>query len=433
MPEPQNQKTGHRKTKAGVRLSTLMADDYRRLHQKAREGAFVVWIAIIVPAEIFCGFENVVYAVPESHAAMSAGKGVGPLQCDKAERRGYSPDLCSYARIDLGTAFDGGRDSPTFGLPKPDLLISDNNNCSLLVKWFDIYHREWGTPHFILDVPFCYRPQQEEDGKYILAQYKDLIRTIETMSGQSFDPERVRQAVQNTKESLFHWKRFLKTGAHWPSGLTVFDSFVQMAPFLTSRGTRELADHYRLLADETEERVANGLFPVPHERYRLLWDNIAPWHQLNRMSARLAALDANLIAASYTYCMGSLEGEFDLYAYDGADPLRYLARTQNFSVCPQGLELRFRAMKKAIEEIGIDGVIFASNRSCKVYSLMQMDIMKRVTKRLGLPAVMIDIDHADSRKYTEEAAFLRIEALLEVIDSKRKEANKLKANGFPGR
>jgi len=95
--------------------------------------------------------------------------------------------------------------------------------------------------------------------------------------------------------------------------------------------------------------------------------------------------------------------------------------------------LRFRAMKKAIEEIGIDGVIFASNRSCKVYSLMQMDIMKRVTKRLGLPAVMIDIDHADSRKYTEEAAFLRIEALLEVIDSKRKEANKLKANGFPGR
>ncbi len=420
MTEPNNEKSGHRKTNAGLRLSSILADDYRRLHQKAAEGAFVVWAAIIVPVEIFCGFENVVYAVPESHAAMTAGKGLGPLQCEKAERSGYSPDLCSYARIDLGTAFDNGKDSPVFGLPKPDLLVSDNNNCSLLVKWFDVYHRQWGTPHFILDVPFCYGPQQEEDEKYILNQIKDLIRLIERLSGQSFNLEWVRQAVQNTNEGLAHWKRFLKTGAHRPSGLTVFDSFVQMAPFLTSRGTRQLAEHYRLLADETEERVARGIFPVPDEKYRLLWDNIAPWHQLNRMSARLAALDANLIAASYTYCMGSLEGEFDFYAYDGGDPLQYLARTQNFSVCPQGMELRFRVMKKAIEAFGIDGVVFASNRSCKVYSLMQMDIMKRVNEKLGLPAVMIDVDHADSRKYTEEAAFLRIEALLELIDTTRK-------------
>jgi len=94
-------------------------NDYLRLHERARDGAFVCWIAIIVPAEIFSGFDNVVYAVPESHAAMSAGKGVGPLQCAKAESLGYSLDLCSYARIDLGTAFDGGKDSPTFGLPRP--------------------------------------------------------------------------------------------------------------------------------------------------------------------------------------------------------------------------------------------------------------------------------------------------------------------------
>jgi benzoyl-CoA reductase/2-hydroxyglutaryl-CoA dehydratase subunit BcrC/BadD/HgdB len=420
----EKEKQPHLKTEAGGRLSRIMRKDYLRLHQKADQGAFVVWMAIVVPGELFSGFDQVIYAVPESHAAMSAGKGVGPLQCEKAERRGYAPDLCSYARIDLGTAFDEGRDSPTGGLPRPDLLVSDNNNCSLLVKWFDIYHREWDTPHFILDVPFCYEAQREDDRGYILTQYRDLIRLIEKLSGQSFHPERVRQAVENTRESLFHWKRFLRAGAHRPSGLTVFDSFVQMAPFLTARGTAELAEHYRLLADETEQRLAQGLFPVPNEKYRLLWDNIAPWHQLKRMSSRLAALDANLIAAPYTYCMGSLEGEFDFYGYDGGDPLDYLARTQNFSVCPYGLGLRFRAMEKAVTEMGIDGIVFASNRSCKVYSLMQMDMMKQVTERLGLPAVMIDVDHADSRKYSEEAAFLRLEALLELIDAQRQSSLK---------
>jgi len=215
----------------------------------------------VVPAEIFAGFENVAYAVPESHAALSAGKGVGTVQCQKAEERGYSADLCSYARIDIGTAFDGGKDSPTFGLPRPHLLVSNNNNCSLLVKWFDVYRREWGVPHFIVDVPFCYGPQSDRDTDYIAAQYRDLIREIERLSGQRFDIERVREAVRHSCDAMREWKRFLRAAAHRPSGITVFDSFVQMAPILTARGTPALAEHFRLLADETEGAIADGRFP----------------------------------------------------------------------------------------------------------------------------------------------------------------------------
>jgi len=49
-----------------------------------------------------------------------------------------------------------------------------------------------------------------------------------------------------------------------------------------------------------------------------------------------------------------------------------------------------------------------------------MDLLKRVSERLNVPSVMIDVDHADVRKYSEEATFTRIEALLEIIDVKRK-------------
>lgn len=405
------------KTESGKRLSRMIAADYMELHRKAGEGAFVVWIAIVVPAEIFHGFDNVVFGVPESHAAMSAGKGVGPLQCAKAEEAGYSIDLCSYSRIDIGTAFDGGKDSPTFGLPRPHLLVSNNNNCSLLVKWFDVYRREWQIPHFILNVPFCYEEQKEGDRAYIIAQLKELIKLIENLSGQKYNPEKMAEAVRHSSEGYTHWKRFLSQAEHRPSGITAFDSFVQMAPILTSRGTCDMAEHYRLLADETEQRVFDGIFPVPNERFRLMWDNIAPWHQLRKMSGRLAEKDANIITASYTYCVGSTEGHYDLYPYEGVDPLNYLARMQNFSVCPTGMGLRFRAMKEAIRRLEIDGVVFASNRSCKVYSLMQLDQQKRVTRELGVPAVMVDVDHADERKYNEEAAFVRIESLLEQIAS----------------
>ena len=389
------------------------------LHQKADSGAFVVWIAIVVPVELFAGFENVVFAAPESHAATSAAKGAGTAQCEKAENRGFSMDLCSYARIDIGTHFDEGKDSPVRGLPHPDLLISNNNNCSLLVKWFDVYHREKGVPHFMLDVPFCYGPQKEKDLNYILGQYQDLIKTIQEMTGQVFNIERVKQAVNFTAEGIKHWKRFLSHAACRPAGITAFDSFVHMVPYLTLRGTKDFVAHCKLIADEVEQQIANGIYPVPHEKYRLLWDGIAPWHQLENMFLRLSELDANIICSPYTLCMGTREGTFKRYEYDKANPLAYLARTQNNSWCPYGLDLRTRAISEAVETMGIDGIVFASNRSCKVYSIMQMDQQRHFSSKRSIPTVMIDIDHADVRKYSEANVFLRIEALLEKIDATR--------------
>lgn len=205
------------KSNAGKHLTKIMTKGYMDLHQKAANNAFCIWIAINVPAEIFAGFDNVVYAVPESHSAMCAGKGIGAEMCEKAENIGYSIDLCSYARIDIGNATDNGKDSPTFGLPKPDLLVSNNNNCALLAKWFDVHHRELTVPHFIMDIPFCYEPQKAKDHAYIVTQINDLIRFIENLSGQKFDMNRFAEAVHNTWDASRDWKRFLACARHKPS------------------------------------------------------------------------------------------------------------------------------------------------------------------------------------------------------------------------
>jgi benzoyl-CoA reductase/2-hydroxyglutaryl-CoA dehydratase subunit BcrC/BadD/HgdB len=407
------------KNRSGKHLTKILTNGYIDLHQQAASGAFCVWIAINVPAEIFAGFENVIYAVPESHAAMCAGKGIGVDMCKKAENTGYSMDLCSYARIDIGNSTDGGKDSPTFGLPRPNLLVSNNNNCALLAKWFDIHHRTWNVPHYIMDIPFCYEPQQVKDHQYIVQQMNDLIRLIENLSGQTFHMDRFSEAVHHSWNGLREWNRFLKTAENKPSPITAFDTFVHMAPFLTLRGTPILKKHISLLADEAQERIATGNLPVPNEKYRLFWDNIAPWHQLRKMSKRLAGLDANIVGASYTSCMGTIEGSFDLYQWDEQDPFDYIARTMNAYMCPHGMELRYQSMKGAIKNLSIDGVIFASNRSCKPYSICQMDQQKRISELFHVPAVMIDIDHADARKYSEENAFLRIGALLETIEAQK--------------
>ncbi|MBD3253652.1 MAG: 2-hydroxyacyl-CoA dehydratase [Candidatus Lokiarchaeota archaeon] len=388
-------------------------------HLMAKSDKPVVWIAIVVPIELLKGFDLVV-AVPENHSAMCAAKRVGVLQAEKAESKGYSMDLCSYARIDLGTLFANGKGSPSQGLPKPDFLISDNNNCSLLVKWFDVISRELDIEHFVLDVPFCYEPMKEKDLQYIVAQFRSLIDFTESITNQKFEINKVQRAIEYTNKAIKHWKRFLSYAQHHPSGITAFDSFVHMAPYLTwHRGTRKIVKHFKMLADETEQQMKEGQFPVPNEKYRLLWDNIAPWHQLRPMSSRLAELDANIIYASYTSCMGTIEGKIDAYTLNKLQPLKSLARVQNATVCPYGLDLRTQAMSEMIKRYDIDGIVFTNNFSCKVYSIMQLDLMKNIQHKYEIPCVMIDVDHADVRKYNEANVFLKLEALIEQIDVKR--------------
>lgn len=421
-----NKKKRKRKTERSLpqsskNLSKIMNEYYRGNHLMAKQGKPVVWIAIVVPIELLKGFDLVV-AVPENHSAMCAAKKVGVKQAEAAEAEGFSMDLCSYARIDLGTSFKQGEGSPSNGLPKPDLLISNNNNCSLLVKWFDIYRKRYGIPHFNMDVPFCYKPQQKKDLEYIIAQYHDLITLIEDLTGQTFQIDEVKRAIQYTNEAISHWKRFLSFASHHPSGITAFDTFLHMGPYLTwHRGTSEMVNHFKLLADETEKQIQNDIYPVPNEKYRLLWDNIAPWHQLRPMSTRLAELNANIVYATYTSCLGTIEGKVDKYELNSENPYESLARVQNATVCPYGLKLRFEAMSEMINRFDIHGVVFTSNFSCKVYSIMQYDLMQQIKEAFpDISCVMINVDHADVRKYNEDKVFLKIEALLEAIDKKRK-------------
>ncbi|TXT53545.1 MAG: 2-hydroxyglutaryl-CoA dehydratase D-component [Promethearchaeota archaeon] len=401
-------------------LSKMMGMYYTYNKIQAKKGKFTVWIAIVVPIELLKGFDLVI-AVPENHSAMCAAKKLGSTLAEEAESRGFSMDLCSYARIDLGSYFGKGKNSPIGGLPKPDLLISNNNNCSLISKWFDVYHRKYDIPHYIIDVPFCYDTQEKIDLQYIVKQFQDLIDLIKKLSGQEFNLEKVEEAIKYSNEAIEYWKDFLNSAAHHPSGISAFDSFVHMAPYLSShRGSPLMVKHFKTLAEETKELMKEGRYPVPNEKYRLLWDNIAPWHQLRAMSSRLAEYDANIIYATYTSCMGTIEGEIDQYPLDPGKPLESLARIQNSSVCPYGLELRFNAMKKMIEKFDIDGIIFTNNFSCKPYSVMQYDLMRKIKNSFPRVAcIMIDVDHADVRKYNEEKVFLKLEALLERIDSLR--------------
>lgn len=91
---------------------------------------------------------------PENHsAAVAAEKGAIPF-CEKAEGLGYSMDLCSYARINLG--FVEREEDFGFGLdvPAPDFLCVSNNICTTVIKWYENLSHNLDIPFLLLDIPY---------------------------------------------------------------------------------------------------------------------------------------------------------------------------------------------------------------------------------------------------------------------------------------
>lgn len=105
-------------------LHQLMIRHYTEVKMAGEHGKKVAWVTSGAPVELLRA-AGILPVYPENHAALCGAQKRGVEFCTAAEEKGYSRDLCSYARTDLGCIYSG--DSPVGGLPKPDLLLCCNN------------------------------------------------------------------------------------------------------------------------------------------------------------------------------------------------------------------------------------------------------------------------------------------------------------------
>ena len=113
----------------------------------------VAWVTSGFPVEILraLGFHTV---YPENHAALCGVQRLTPEYSDVAEGRGYSRDLCSYVRTDLGSVLSGK--TPVGRLPRPQLLACCTNICQTVLYWYRELSRHLGVPLVLVDTPFVH-------------------------------------------------------------------------------------------------------------------------------------------------------------------------------------------------------------------------------------------------------------------------------------
>ena len=80
-------------------------------------------------------------------------------------------------------------------------------------------------------------------------------------------------------------------------------------------------------------------------------------------------------------------------------------------------------MQTLVEDFHVEGMIYHSNRSCKLMDFRQYEVQRRITEATGVPSVVFDGDQTDPRTFSEAQYETRIQALVEMME-KNKEAQR---------
>ncbi len=410
----------------GKKAKELLAYYQAKLDEEAREakknGKLVCWSASVAPSE-FCVTMDIAMVYPETHAAgIGARKGALDL-LEVADRKGYSLDCCSYGRVNMGymellkeEAITGRTpetlaNSPAARVPLPDLVITCNNICNTLLKWYENLAVELDIPCIVIDVPFNHTmPIPEYAKEYIADQFRNAIAQLEVICGKPFDYKKFKEVREQTQRSVAQWNRIAALSHYKPSPLNCFDLFNYMALIVCAR-SREYAEiTFRRFADEIEENLKNGVYAFKGaEKTRITWEGIAVWPYLGHTFKSLKGLGSIMTGSAYP-------GLWNL-SYDANDEsLHGMAEAYTRIYINTCLENKVNVLLDIVNGGQCDGVAYHLNRSCKLMSFLNVETAEIIKEKTGKPYVSFDGDQTDPRNFAPAQFDTRVQALAEMME-----------------
>ncbi|MFZ5519311.1 MAG: 2-hydroxyacyl-CoA dehydratase subunit D [Candidatus Zhuqueibacterota bacterium] len=402
--DPEKEK---RRIKSVARMKKIMKRYYWRAKTAKYFRKKVAWITSGGPVEPLIAMD-VIPVYPENHGAMIGASKMGVDLCQISEEMGYSQDVCSYVRADIGSSATKG--GPIGGLPKPDFLVCCNNICGTVLKWYEIQARKYNAPLFIFDTPFIHTEFSAEARTYVQRQMREYIQFLETVCRKKMNMNRMQEVGALSIRAQKLWQQILDCPANKPAPMTAFDAFFHLALIVTLRGTQTVVDYYEQLLAEMRQRVADGVSMVPNEKYRFLWDNLPIWYRVRWLSEKFSAHNACLVADTYTSAWSGVVHLLDENNLLDSMAVAYSNVHLNVSV-----DRMFVTVAAMAEKYQVDGIIMHSNRSCKPYSFGQYDLQRLISKKLQLPTLILEADMVDERSFSESQIETRIDAFMETF------------------
>lgn len=415
-----------KKENSMVRQKHMLSNLFMELSQVKETGKKVVYT--FVPgnlAELILSFDMLpVY--PEINALQSGMRKKSRDYIGEAEELGYSEDVCSYVKCDIGMMVSGNVGPTGQQLPPPDLLLLSYTGCFVFMKWFENLRELYGdVPVAMLHIPYQENGVIDDDMiEYVKAQLVgEVIPKLEQVSGRKLNEDRLKSMMDRSSEAEDLMVRVFESAKHVPSPVDAyFGGVYYVGPIFTAfRGTTDCVEYYRDLLQEVEARREAGRGPIcPEgeidETYRLVVEGPPNWTHFRDFWKIFYELGAVFVASSYTRVGGIYDEGF---RHESTDPLGSMARYCMGCYTNLSLPQRIDLLERLVKEYRADGFLVNSIKSCNSFSVGQLVIMRQLEERLGIPVGFIESDLVDPRYYSYSNIKNRIDSFFQMLDQRR--------------
>ena len=343
------------------------------------------------------------------------------------ENKGWFTDICSHHKLGFGALLYDLQ--LKIGIPKPDIVISSTAPCKSMAKFGEEISRFLNIPYFLLDVPFAADSVSPSHHiQYVIDQYKDMIAFLEKVTGKTLNYKRLQEIEKLSVQALRLWRQILDLSATIPTPMDAFDGQVHMLPLMSLRGTTTAVEYYKTLRNELLDRVKKGIGAVTAEKYRLLWEFMPIYSEMDFFSGFLAERGASVVSNTFLFPLldkGASERHITwnlpffrkAYCYK----IMLSAHLKDFMrIYPNtSLRQRVQTIKSISEKFSIDGILIHCNRTCRPQSLPQYEMKNIIETELGIPCLIIEGDSVDPRLFSKEQTVTRLEVFLERLRSRK--------------
>lgn len=403
------------------KLKNEMGRHFLAIEQAYREGTPTAWATAGTPVELLYSM-GVQPMLPENSATISAALKKSQNFIEVAEDEGYSYDLCSYFKTNVGAVLSNAEMS-VGGTRKPTFMLSSDVICDTHVKWFQVQAERFDVPHFTLDVPHVVsntnNRQREYFKKYITEQLWELLDFITEITGNEYNKEKAQEIAKNSYEMGKIWQDFFELRKTIPCPVSTRDTFGGLFPLFTMTGLKSPIKLYKRMYREAKERVDNGIGALEKEEFRLMFEGIPFWYNLKFFS-NLERWNAIIVYEPYVYAFTKYTNP-DVTLNDVLNnPVECMADLSLSFWYIYDLQTRFKKFKETVKDWKIDGVILHNNMSCRPNACGMYDLKRKLMKEADIPTLIIDADMNDPRKLNETQVLNKIESFIEILKKRKK-------------
>lgn len=352
---------------------------------------------------------------PENYTTILCAKRQALPFLEAAEARGVSKDVCSYARAILGMMWLN--DGPWGPMPTPDYIVSVPMLCDPHAKWWEIMADYYKCPLFQIDGPYSFSHEIDDDAvRWMADSMKSWIPGMEKASGKKFDYDKFKEIIKISEQAhqLYMEIQRYKQAIPCPRGvhLDQSDAFF----LIVMIGTQECVDYFTAVRDVCKEMVENRVGIIDNERYRIMWDNIPIWYNLQLFDY---FSQKGAVFAASVYPQMIWEGYYyDGHKMDPEQPFESIARLFTMKSMHNSARMLNNRIKKVIKEWHIDGLVMHVNRGCQVITKSIYEKAK-AAREAGAISMSFESEMADPRSYSDGQVKTRIDAFIEMLEQRR--------------